>query len=684
MHRTILSLLFAVSAAILAQAAEPVRHEPADYPADAASYRRLAREVERHWREDMLAHWFPRAVDREHGGFLSELGEDWTPGKSNDKTIVYQARMTWVAAQVAMRHPELREEFLGYTRHGVDCLAQCSGTRTTAASSGASMSRAASPTATATRSTSTASRSASTRLRPPTKRPRTTRALDLAKRAFAWLERHAHDPEAGGYREALRATARRSSHPPAGRRATDAIGVMYGYKSMNSHIHLFEAMTELYGVWPDPLVRTRLEELLTIVRDKVAVAPGCLNLFFTRDWRPVPDHDSFGHDVETTYLLLEAAEALHAEDEHTVAVARSLVDHALAWGWDETNGGFYDKGAAWSTGLGPRKDLVDAGRRAQHAPLDARAVRRRRSALLDGLSQAVGLLREPPGRPRARRLAQHGLGRRPCRARPAEGDHLEGRLPRRPGADERGRPSAAHGEVAAASTGRSISVAFRSAKVASVAEQEVKNRKVVSWRIPSPRSSAQPRPCRPSAAATRSSRSHRGGTRRSTGPSSARPRPLLPSRRRHAWRPGSALEHGHAAQQVRPALGRQLGVVGQDRVQRAAAVVGALDAVDDRPALDGHAAAIVRNRSRGPARGGPASAGPVRPRRPACHVRRIDGVAVLSSSSSDRLAVDRERRRRASAAGVAVQVARARAGPAPSRGCAACRRELGGLARDRP
>ena len=55
-------------------------------------------------------------------------------------------------------------------------------------------------------------------------------------------------------------------------------GFPIGYKSMNTHIHVLEALTALARVWRDPLVRTRLEETLVIVRDKIAVEPGCLNL----------------------------------------------------------------------------------------------------------------------------------------------------------------------------------------------------------------------------------------------------------------------------------------------------------------------------------------------------------------------------------------------------------------------
>jgi mannobiose 2-epimerase len=177
-------------------------------------------------------------------------------------------------------------------------------------------------------------------------------ARELAMKTFEWLDRHAHDDVNGGYHEALR----RDGTPIVPKdlaqtlenRSPGPNGV-YGYKSMNSHIHLLEAFTELYHATKDASVRKRLEEVFLIVRDRIAVEPGCLNLFFTPDWRVVPDHDSFGHDIETAYLLIEASEALGREDgDKTAKVARQLVDHALDWGFDAKNGGFYDKGAAFA------------------------------------------------------------------------------------------------------------------------------------------------------------------------------------------------------------------------------------------------------------------------------------------------------------------------------------------------
>jgi mannobiose 2-epimerase len=117
---------------------------------------------------------------------------------------------------------------------------------------------------------------------------------------------------------------------------------------MNTHLHLLESFTQLYEVWKDPTLRLRLEELLAILRDKISVEPGAMSLYFTNAWRPFPDHDSYGHDVEAAYLMLEASAVLgHTHDAATERTARMLVDHALAYGWDAILGGFYREGTTY-------------------------------------------------------------------------------------------------------------------------------------------------------------------------------------------------------------------------------------------------------------------------------------------------------------------------------------------------
>jgi cellobiose epimerase len=182
-----------------------------------------------------------------------------------------------------------------------------------------------------------------------------TAALNLAKRAFLWLEAHSHDPVHKGYFQHLQMDG-----TPVKRTANVPSTSDLGYKDQNSSIHLLEAFTALYEVWKDGLLRERLQEMLFLIRDKITTPKGYLTLFLTPDWKPVSfrdstkevilkhkslDHVSFGHDVETAYLMLEASHVLGLKyDTKTPVVAKRMVDHALRNGWDSTLGGFYNEG----------------------------------------------------------------------------------------------------------------------------------------------------------------------------------------------------------------------------------------------------------------------------------------------------------------------------------------------------
>jgi mannan endo-1,4-beta-mannosidase len=131
-------------------------------------------------------------------------------------------------------------------------------------------------------------------------------------------------------------------------------------KDQNSSIHLLESFTELYKVWPDSTLKERLSSMLRLIRDVITTDKGYLTLFFRRDWTPISyrdsavtvrernygsDHVSFGHDVETAYLMLEASEALGMKkDTTTLRIGKKMVDHALRNGWDNELGGIYDGG----------------------------------------------------------------------------------------------------------------------------------------------------------------------------------------------------------------------------------------------------------------------------------------------------------------------------------------------------
>ncbi len=101
-----------------------------------------------------------------------------------------------------------------------------------------------------------------------------------------------------------------------------------------------------------------------LIRDTIVNDYHSLTLFFEPDWTPVSfrdssrevidehyylDHVSFGHDVETAFLMIEASQVLRVQDDTiTHQKAKQMVGHSLQTGWDKEVGGFYDAGYYFS------------------------------------------------------------------------------------------------------------------------------------------------------------------------------------------------------------------------------------------------------------------------------------------------------------------------------------------------
>src|SRR5438270_14090878 len=75
------------------------------------NYLKLAAEMETTLRHDVLGVWFPRTIDNENGGFYSNFTRDWQRTASDGKFSVFQGWMTWMAAQIVMNRPDLKEQF---------------------------------------------------------------------------------------------------------------------------------------------------------------------------------------------------------------------------------------------------------------------------------------------------------------------------------------------------------------------------------------------------------------------------------------------------------------------------------------------------------------------------------------------------------------------------------------------
>ena len=155
-------------------------------------------------------------------------------------------------------------------------------------------------------------------------------ALDRAIQLFELIERHAHDPKHGGYIEVCR---RDWSEAGAEARLSDKD--MNEKKSMNNHLHVLEAYTNLYRAWPEPRVAERLRELIQLFEQRILDArTQHFNHFFDETWRVRSDTYTFGHDIEGTWLLCEAVEVLGdaALLKRVQAVALRMAEVALREG----------------------------------------------------------------------------------------------------------------------------------------------------------------------------------------------------------------------------------------------------------------------------------------------------------------------------------------------------------------
>ncbi|PZR21978.1 MAG: N-acyl-D-glucosamine 2-epimerase [Citrobacter freundii] len=245
----------------------------------------------------ILAYWEKNAIDHQHGGFVGQIDFTETIHPSAMKGAVLNARILWSFSaafnltkadnylKLADRAFEyLKANFIDKTYGGVYWTVDQSGQPGE------------------TKKQIYAQAFALYAFSEYFKATNRTDALQMAKDLFALIEQYSFDKIEDGYFEAFTREWTligdlRLSDKDANEK-----------KTMNTHLHVLEAYANLYTIWPDETLRLKIHGLLDIFQYRILDQGNWhLGLFFDEHWTRKDDHISYGHDIEASWLMQEAA-----------------------------------------------------------------------------------------------------------------------------------------------------------------------------------------------------------------------------------------------------------------------------------------------------------------------------------------------------------------------------------------
>ncbi|HVM89355.1 MAG TPA: AGE family epimerase/isomerase [Puia sp.] len=277
---------------------------------------------------DILSFWINHTIDNSNGGFFGEVDNSNKAQSESPKGSVLNSRILW-AFSAAFRYTKKNEyyavaeraykyiiqHFIDKQYGGVYWSVDCKGNLLNGRKQMYALAFCV------------YSLSEFHKIRPHDS------ALNYAIEIFRIIEQYSYDKKQKGYIEAFDMNWKpladfRLSKKDANEK-----------KTMNSHLHIIEAYANLYEIWPENFLKSKIENLLEVFDHYIIDKDRHLCLFFDEHWNPKSKIISYGHDIEAAWLLQQCAEKInHYEWVRKMKENAILITESAMEGLDHDGG----------------------------------------------------------------------------------------------------------------------------------------------------------------------------------------------------------------------------------------------------------------------------------------------------------------------------------------------------------
>jgi mannobiose 2-epimerase len=264
---------------------------------------------------NIFSYWIDYSIDDENGGFVGEISYDNKVNKNSKKSVVLNTRILWAFSSAYIFNP--KPEYLEMAKRAYDYIlkyfwdAENGGVYWEIDSNGNPLN---------TNKIIYGQGFALYGFSEFYKATGNKESLEYSIKIFELIEKYSYDSIYGGYIEAF----------------SKEWKVINSIKTMNTHLHIIEPYTNLYCVWKDELLGKKLKDLIYVFLEKI-IDPKSqnFNLVFKLNWEILSNEISYGHDIEGTWLLNEAAQVYGDESlinkikEITIKMSDKVLENGI-------------------------------------------------------------------------------------------------------------------------------------------------------------------------------------------------------------------------------------------------------------------------------------------------------------------------------------------------------------------